>query len=85
MFHCTLSLLPLLASYLFLLLSSLPLAAAAPTNVTVDDQDVSKIDYEPVSEWDHRPLTGWESHFYNGSRTFTWTPNATASFTFTGT
>lgn len=78
----------MLSLLLLLLLASLllfsPLTFAAPTNVTVDDQDVSRIDYQPLSEWDHRPLTGWESHFYNGSRTFTWTPNATATFTFTG-
>ncbi|KIM25525.1 hypothetical protein M408DRAFT_10361 [Serendipita vermifera MAFF 305830] len=69
---------------IFPLLALLPPVFAVPQNSTIDDQDFSKITYVNPMDWDHSPLTGWEDHFYNGSRSYTWTPGATASFTFTG-
>ena len=71
---CALILLALLPAFVF----------AVAQNSTIDDQDFSKITYAKATDWDHYPLTGWEVDFYNGSRSYTYVPGATASFTFTG-
>lgn len=57
---------------------------AALQNVTVDDQDFTRIKYTNSDDWKHDPLIGLEHQFYNGSRSFTYVPGASASFSFTG-
>jgi len=53
-------------------------------NMTFDDQDFSVITYKNPEDWKHDPLVGFEYQFYNGSRSYTYVPGASASFGFTG-
>lgn len=62
----------------------LVLVSAAPRNTTVDDHDYSQITYTTADNWSHDPLQGYEIFFVNGTRSFTYVPGASASFTFTG-
>jgi hypothetical protein len=69
----------------FLILFYTPFTVhAALENSTIDDQDFSQIDYQPPSFWSHDPLIGYEQLFYDGSRSYTYTPKANATFVFTG-
>lgn len=60
------------------------LVEAALFNVTIDDQRFDLISYQPLEDWSHDPLLGFEDHFYNGSRSYTWTPGSFLSFSFFG-
>lgn len=66
-----------------LLLSTL--ISAAPRNTTYDDQDFARITYTNDNDWQHQPLAGYEANFYNGSRSYTYVPGASATFNFIGT
>jgi hypothetical protein len=57
---------------------------AALQNITIDDQDFTRITYENPGDWKHDPLIGYEYQFYNGSRSYTYVPGASASLSFTG-
>ena len=69
---------------LFVFSSLSTLATADLQNSTIDDQIFSRINYVQPQYWAHDPLIGWEEQFFNGSRSYTYTPGAYASFTFTG-
>jgi hypothetical protein len=57
---------------------------AALQNITIDDQDLTRIIYMNSTDWKHDPLLGYEYEFYNGSRSYTYVPGASASLSFTG-
>jgi hypothetical protein len=73
-----------LLTLITLSLSPTALVSAALQNASVDDQDFSKISYINPLDWSHDPLIGWEYQFFNGSRSYTYIPGASASLTFTG-
>jgi hypothetical protein len=57
---------------------------AALQNITIDDHNYTRIAYTPPSDWLHDPLIGSENLFVGGTRSYTYTPGASASLSFTG-
>jgi hypothetical protein len=57
---------------------------SALQNITIDDQDFTRITYMSSTNWKHDPLIGYEYEFNNGSRSYTYVPGASASLSFTG-
>jgi hypothetical protein len=55
-------------------------------SITIDDHDYTRIAYTSInpSDWQHDSLTNFTYLFYNGTRSYTYVPGASASLSFTG-